>query len=84
VIDVPELDARIRGKSQGSTQTVTPGCPSVTVRIDRPLQEIAKEIEGAAIAHAIEASDGRLDVAAERLGLSRKGLYLKRQRLGFP
>jgi DNA-binding NtrC family response regulator/tetratricopeptide (TPR) repeat protein len=83
VVGVPALDARIRGKEHGTTQTFMPGWPSVTVRIDRPLHEIAKEIEGAAIAHAIEASNGRLDLAAERLGLSRKGLYLKRQRLGF-
>jgi DNA-binding NtrC family response regulator len=29
------------------------------------------------------ASGGRLDPAARALGLSRKGLYLKRQRLGI-
>ena len=32
---------------------------------------------------ALSASGGRLEEAARLLGLSRKGLYLKRQRLGL-
>lgn len=83
VIDVFDLDARIRGQSQESIARPDSAGPSLTVRIDRPLGQIAEEVERAAIAHAIECSRGRLDVAAKRLGLSRKGLYLKRQRLGF-
>jgi len=31
----------------------------------------------------MRATNGRMDLAARRLRLSRKGLYLKRQRLGL-
>jgi DNA-binding NtrC family response regulator len=32
---------------------------------------------------ALGANHGRLEAAAKALGISRKGLYLKRQRLGL-
>jgi transcriptional regulator with PAS, ATPase and Fis domain len=83
VIDVFDLDARIRGHSREPVEQPVLGIPTITVRIDRPLEESIQAVERAAITHALESSDGRLDVVARRLGLSRKGLYLKRQRLGF-
>jgi DNA-binding NtrC family response regulator len=83
ILDVRDLDSRLRGESAHPPQLPAPGSRCITIRIDRPLAEINQEIESAAIADAIEATNGRLDLAAERLGLSRKGLYLKRQRLGF-
>jgi DNA-binding NtrC family response regulator len=83
VIDVFELDARIRGQLRQPVEQFDLRVPSVTVRIDRPLGKILEEIERAAIAHAMECSNGSFDLVAKRLGLSRKGLYLKRQRLGF-
>jgi DNA-binding NtrC family response regulator len=64
-------------------QPPDPGSACISVRIDRTLSEIIREIECAALTNALEAASGRLDLAAKRLGLSRKGLYLKRQRLGF-
>jgi DNA-binding NtrC family response regulator len=51
--------------------------------VDRPLADLFQEIERAAIAHALTATEGRTEDAATRLGLSRKGLYLKRRRLGL-
>jgi transcriptional regulator with PAS, ATPase and Fis domain len=83
VVDVFDLDARIRGQSQEPVEQAVHGVPIVTVRIDRPLEEIRKEVERAAITYALESSDGGLDTVARRLGLSRKGLYLKRQRFRF-
>ena len=53
------------------------------LRVDRPLSEITQEVEVAAISYALRAANGRMERAAKRLGLSRKGLYLKRQRLGL-
>ena len=35
------------------------------------------------IHHAMTLANGHMDQAAQLLGLSRKGLYLKRQRLGL-
>ncbi len=83
VIDVIDLDARIRGHSREPVEQPVSGVPTITVRIDRPLEVSLQAVERAAITYALECSEGRLDVAARRLGLSRKGLYLKRQRLGF-
>jgi len=83
VINVEELDGAIRGHSSGPSRFTVPGSPCITVRIDGRLSETVQQIESAAIANALETTNGRLDLAAKRLGLSRKGLYLKRQRLGI-
>jgi transcriptional regulator with PAS, ATPase and Fis domain len=83
IIDVDDLDTGIRGQLQRTAQVPVSGSPYITVRIDGKLSEVVRQIECAALADAIETADGRLDLAAKRLGLSRKGLYLKRQRLGF-
>ena len=56
---------------------------ALSVRVDRPLSEIAQDVEMAALTYAMRATNGRMDLAAKRLGLSRKGLYLKRLRLGL-
>jgi len=56
---------------------------ALSVRVDRPLSEIAQDVEIAALTYAMRATNGRMDLAAKRLGLSRKGLYLKRLRLGL-
>jgi len=55
----------------------------VVTRIDQPLSAAVEHIERAAIQRALSMTDGRLDEAAKLLGLSRKGLYLKRQRLNI-
>lgn len=60
-------------------------CPSegtgLWLRVDRPLAESVDELERAAINQALAATGGGSDATAARLGLSRKGLYLKRRRL---
>lgn len=55
----------------------------VVTRIDQPLSAAVEHIERAAIQRALAMTDGHLDEAARLLGLSRKGLYLKRQRLNL-
>jgi DNA-binding NtrC family response regulator len=59
------------------------GFSEVVTRIDQPLAAAVEHIERAAIQRAMAVSDGNLIEAAKMLGLSRKGLYLKRQRLGL-
>jgi DNA-binding NtrC family response regulator len=56
---------------------------ALSVRVDRPLSEIEQDVEIAALTYAMRATNDRMDLAPRRLGLSRKGLYLKRQRLGL-
>ena len=52
----------------------------LVVRRDQPLSAAVEHVERALIQDALR-STGNVELAARRLGLSRKGLYLKRQRL---
>jgi DNA-binding NtrC family response regulator len=54
----------------------------IVVRLDQPLGAMFEHVERAAIGYALKTSGGSLDQAARMLRISRKGLYLKRQRLG--
>jgi DNA-binding NtrC family response regulator len=55
----------------------------VVVRTDQPMAAALEHLERTMVQQALKESSGRLEDAAQRLGLSRKGLYLKRQRLGI-
>ena len=55
----------------------------LTVGPDQTLEAATATVERALIHRALEASDGRVGAAARLLGLSRKGLFLKRRRLGI-
>ncbi|MDH4063723.1 MAG: hypothetical protein OEW19_04930, partial [Acidobacteriota bacterium] len=55
----------------------------LVVRTDQPLAAATEHLERVFITQAMDQSDGSLERAAQRLGLSRKGLFLKRQRLGM-
>jgi DNA-binding NtrC family response regulator len=55
----------------------------LVVRLDQPLAAAAEHLERAMIPYALRHSSGRVEEAAQKLGLSRKGLYLKRMRLGL-
>ena len=55
----------------------------VVVRLDQPLAAATEHLERTMLQHALKECGGRMEETAARLGLSRKGLYLKRQRLGI-
>jgi DNA-binding NtrC family response regulator len=55
----------------------------IIVQLDQPLDAATEHLERAMIQHAMALASGHMDRAAQLLGLSRKGLYLKRQRLGL-
>ena len=55
----------------------------VPVRMDQPLASAVEQIERAMIRHALKTCAGRVEPAARMLGLSRKGLFLKRRRYGL-
>ena len=52
---------------------------SLTDRLDRAVSTLEREM----IKVALRTSNGKVDPAAKSLGISRKGLYLKRQRFGL-
>ncbi|MYK87378.1 MAG: sigma-54-dependent Fis family transcriptional regulator [Acidobacteria bacterium] len=55
----------------------------VTISADQPLPAAIEEVERALISRALWAVQGRRRAAAGRLGVSRKGLLLKRRRLNI-
>ena len=52
----------------------------LVVQLDQPLTAAVEQVERAMIINALGRADGAVERAAQMLGLSRKGLYLKRQR----
>jgi DNA-binding NtrC family response regulator len=66
-----------------STPVSTGGGPSVSIRLTQNLASAVEELEQRFIEHALQASGGRVADAAQLLGLSRKGLFLKRRRQGL-
>jgi DNA-binding NtrC family response regulator len=57
--------------------------PTVGIRLDQTLAQAVEQLERAFINRAIASTGGRVAEAAELLGLSRKGLFLKRRRRGL-
>jgi DNA-binding NtrC family response regulator len=64
-----------------SERTLDP--TEVVVRLDQPLPAGVAHIERAMILYALKKCGGRMEDTAALLGISRKGLYLKRQRYGL-
>jgi transcriptional regulator with PAS, ATPase and Fis domain len=60
-----------------------PAEPEVRVRLDQPMPEAISLVEQAMVRRALERAQGRVEEAARLLGISRKGLFLKRRRLGL-
>ena len=59
------------------------GYAELAVPLTDKLTPTLSHIEREMIRAALRTSHGRVDAAAKALGISRKGLYLKRQRLGL-
>jgi DNA-binding NtrC family response regulator len=55
----------------------------VVVRLDQPLAAATQHLERTMLEYALRQCGGRMEETASLLGLSRKGLYLKRQRFGI-
>jgi hydrogenase-4 transcriptional activator len=59
------------------------GAGELAVSLDEKLGPALLKVEREMVRTALRAHHGRLEDAAQALGISRKGLYLKRQRLGL-
>jgi len=55
----------------------------VRVRIDQPLPAAVELLEQTMVKSALDKTHGRVEEAARILGISRKGLFLKRRRWGL-
>ena len=74
----PEIQASRR------TVRVLPGDePEIRVRLDQPLNDAVEAIERVMVLRALDRARGNYENAARLLGISRKGLFLKRRRWGM-
>ena len=74
----PEIQASRR------TVSVQPGDePEIRIRLDQPLNDAVEMIERMMVLRALERAHGNYENAAKLLGISRKGLFLKRRRWGM-
>ena len=74
----PEIGVQ---RTPGATRDLTES--ELLVRTDQPLSAAVEHLERVLIAQALDQCGGNVERAAQLLGLSRKGLFLKRQRLGL-
>ena len=70
-------------RKTGKIAPLTTAGPELAVPLTNKLMPTLARIEGEMIKIALRTHHGRVDAAAKALGISRKGLYLKRQRLGL-
>ena len=71
---------------QASRRTVaasTPTEPEVKVRLDQPMPKAVELLEQTMVRRALDRANGRVEEASRLLGISRKGLFLKRRRWGL-
>ena len=74
----PEIQASRR------TVRVLPGDePEIRIRLDQPLNDAVDAIERVMVTRALDRARGNYENAAKLLGISRKGLFLKRRRWGM-
>ena len=78
-----QLSPQLQAQTIRARAAVAEGSPRMQVRIDQSLEQATSHLESEMIKHALRAAGGRMSVAASALGISRKGLYLKRMRLGL-
>ena len=74
----PEIQA-----SRKTIPAVSGADPEVRVRIDQPLPAAVELLEQTMVKSALDKTHGRVEEAARILGISRKGLFLKRRRWGL-
>ncbi len=71
---------------QASRRTLPAPAPAeaeIRLRLDQRLPEAVDALEQSLVRRALERSHGRVEEAARLLGISRKGLFLKRRRWGM-
>jgi DNA-binding NtrC family response regulator len=65
------------------TIAASPDEPEVRVRLDQPMPAAVDMLEQVMVRRALERAHGRVEEASRLLGISRKGLFLKRRRWGL-
>ena len=74
----PEIQA-----SRRTIAATAPEQPEIHLALDQPLPAAVELLEQMLVRRALERTHGRVEEAARLLGISRKGLFLKRRRWGL-
>ena len=78
--------AQLSPEIQASRRTIAVpagGEPEIRLRLDQPLPAAVELLEQTMVRHALTRARGRVEEASRLLGISRKGLFLKRRRWGL-
>jgi transcriptional regulator with PAS, ATPase and Fis domain len=81
-LNATHLSAEIRATRRTVAATAAPD-PEHRISLDQSLPDAVEQLERTMIQAALDRTNGRLEDAAKVLGISRKGLFLKRRRWGF-
>jgi DNA-binding NtrC family response regulator/tetratricopeptide (TPR) repeat protein len=76
----PWFAVRVPREEAPATSTASNG---VALSLDQPLEVALADVERRFIERAMQQTGGNVTEAAEMLGISRKGLFLKRKKLGL-
>jgi DNA-binding NtrC family response regulator len=74
----PEIQA-----SRRTVRTAPGDEPEIRIRLDQPMNDAVDAIERVMVMRALDRARGNYENAAKLLGISRKGLFLKRRRWGM-
>jgi DNA-binding NtrC family response regulator len=78
--------ALLSGEIQASRRTIA-AAPSLDIEarvsLDQPLPVAVEMLEQLMVRRALDRTHGRVEEASRLLGISRKGLFLKRRRWGL-
>lgn len=75
------LSSDIRSERPQPPPKPRPSSSECVIRLDQPLEKATAQLETMLITSALADAGGIVEKAAQRLGISRKGLFLKRRRL---
>jgi DNA-binding NtrC family response regulator len=79
----PALLSREIQASRRTVAASAPQVPEISLPLDQPLPAAVEQLELMMVRRALERTRGRVEDAARLLGISRKGLFLKRRRWGL-
>lgn len=79
-IGLDQLSHTIRTRALETSRKVG---EAVAIRVDQPMAEAVEQLQRLMVERAFRVAAGRVGDSASILGLSRKGLFLMRRRLGL-
>ncbi len=82
-VEPEHLSPQLQAQKPRSRADADEDTPQMRIRTDQPLEKATADLESEMIKRALRQAGGRVSAAASSLGISRKGLYLKRLRLGL-